>query len=151
MPPPYDTVISIGGQSLVDGVWRLLGPALEGLSNPLPLALPGFTNAAMRITRIIPVFPGMPPATGALDVLATVELTADALLNVNLAAGNFSITLGPQQLHVTNLTGTIGVPAQTGNLLNLVGTQTGTISLPAHAETLTNGDLTGTLNLPGNL
>ena len=41
MPPPYDAVISIGGQSLVDGVWHLFGPALEELSNPLPLALIG--------------------------------------------------------------------------------------------------------------
>lgn len=147
MPAPYDTVISIGGQSLVDGVWRLLGPALEGLSNPLPLALPGFSNAAMRIKRIIPVFPGRLRPTGALDVEVAVELTAEALLNVNVSAGNFTISLGPQDLHLTNLTGTIDLPAQTGTLLNLLGTQTGTLNLPASTPTLTNGDFTSALSL----
>jgi hypothetical protein len=165
MPPPYDTVISIGGQSLVDGVWRLLGPALEGLSNPLPLALPGFSNAAMRITRIIPVFPGAPPASGALDVLATVELNAEALLNVNVAAGNINISLGSQSLHLTNLTGTLGLPAQDIGLTNIAiggnftgplghadfGPGMGSLHLPVSTANLTNGDLTATLNLPGHL
>src|SRR5437868_4133976 len=108
MPPPYDAVISIGGQSLVDGVWHLFGPALEELSNPLPLALPGFSDASLRITHVIPVIHGT--VAGKLEVLATFEVTAEALLNVNLAAGGFSVTLGPQNLHLTNLTGTIGLP-----------------------------------------
>jgi hypothetical protein len=165
MPPPYDTVISIGGQSLVDGVWRLLGPALAGLSNPLPLTIPGFTNAEMRISRIIPVFPGTPPTSGALDVLATVELTAEALLNVSVSAGDITITLGPQDLHLTNLTGTIGLPDQNGDLTNIrisgtypapigtvnLGPGTGSVHLPANTATLTNGDLTGTINLPHDL
>ena len=165
MPPPFDTVISIGGQSLVDGVWRLLGPALEGLTNPLPLALPGFSNATMRITRIIPIFPGTPPPTGALNVIATIELTAEALLNVTAAGGGFNISLGPQELSLTSLTGTIGLPAQTGTLtdLNIAGTVpapigrvnlgpgAGALNLPASTARLTEGDLTGTLNLPGSL
>ncbi|HEX7176774.1 MAG TPA: hypothetical protein VF240_16030 [Pyrinomonadaceae bacterium] len=169
MPPPYDTVISIGGQSLVDGVWRLLGPALEGLSNPLPLALPGFSNASMRVTRLTPVFPGTPPPTGgaALEVLVNVELNAEALLNVNVATESISISLGPQQLNLTSLTGTIDLPTLTGNLTNLnisgntnpvgssttllndidLGPGTGTLNLPASTANLTNGNLTGTLNL----
>ena len=145
MPPPYDAVISIGGQSLVDGIWRLLGPALEGLTNPLPLALPGFSNATMRITRIIPVFPGTPPPAGALNVLATVELSAEALLNVNVSGGDVTITLGPQNLHLTNLTGTIGLPAQDGNLTNLsIG---GTYPAPIGRVDLGPG--TGSLHMPG--
>ncbi|MCA1816000.1 MAG: hypothetical protein LC746_06260 [Acidobacteria bacterium] len=163
MPPPYDTVISIGGQSLVDGVWHLFGPALEELSNPLPLPLPGFGDAAMRITHVVPVIPGTAP--GKLQVLATFEVTAEALLSVNLAAGGFSVTLGPQNLHLTNLTGTVGLPDQTGALTNILiggnypppighvdlGPGTGSLDLPASTATLTGGDLTGTLDLPGSL
>ncbi len=58
----YDSVISIGGQSLLDGVWHLFGPALGQLSNPLPLALPGFSNATMRITHLTPPSPAWRPA-----------------------------------------------------------------------------------------
>ena len=152
----YDTVISIGGQSLVDGVWRLLGPALEGLSNPLPISLPGFSNAAMRIKSLVPLFPGPQPPigappTGALAVLAFVEVTAEALLKLNIAGGNFSIALGNTDLHVTNLTGKIDLPKETGTLLNLVGMSTGSVDLPASTPNLTNGDFTATLNLPNDL
>ena len=144
MPPPYDTVVSIGGQSFVDGLWRLLGPALEGLTNPLPLALPGFTNATMRITQIVPVFPGSPPPAGALNLLATVELAAEALLNVNASAGDFTVTLGTQDLSLTNLTGTINLPEQRGNLTNIRLSGT----LPAPSGTLSLGPGTGDLTLP---
>jgi hypothetical protein len=80
VPAPYDSVISIGGQSFVDGVWRLLGPALEGLTNPLPVAIPGLTNARMRVTQMVPQFPGTLPPGGALQLRATAELTAEALV-----------------------------------------------------------------------
>ncbi len=54
-------------------------------------------------------------APGALGVLATVEMTAEAPLSVTLAGGGgINVTLGPQNLHVANLTGTIGLPAQSG-------------------------------------
>jgi hypothetical protein len=163
MPPPYDSVISIGGQSLVDGVWHLFGPALEELSNPLPLTLPGFSDASMRITHVIPLIPGT--VAGKLEVVAIFEVAAEALLNVNLAAGGFSVTLGPQNLHLTNLTGSIGLPDQTGALSNILiggnypapighvdlGPGTGALDLPAHTETLTGGDFTGTLDLPNSV
>ncbi|HEX9967655.1 MAG TPA: hypothetical protein VGB06_06895, partial [Solirubrobacterales bacterium] len=94
--PPFDTVTSIGGQSFTDGFWRLLGPALEGLTNPLPIAIPGFANAQLRVRELVPVFPGSPPASGALVVEAVVELTAEALLHVIVQSGTATIALGPQ-------------------------------------------------------
>jgi hypothetical protein len=164
MPPPFDTVISIGGQSFVDGIWRLLGPALEGLTNPLPLTVPGFTNASMRVTQLVPVFPGTALATGgALNVRATIELTAEALLQVTASAGEVAISLGPQALRLTDLAGTIGLPAQEGSLTDIripgslptgpvsLGPGTGTLRLPAATAALTGGNLTGTLTLPGEL
>lgn len=92
MAGPYDSVISIGGQSFVDGVWRIFGPALEGLTNPLPIALPGFTNAQLRITELVPLIPGSPPANG-LSVLALVEVVAEALLHVTTQSD--TVTIGP--------------------------------------------------------
>jgi hypothetical protein len=159
----YDTVVSIGGQSLVDGVWHLLGPAIEELSNPLPLALPGFSDAEMRITHIVPVIPGT--VSGALEVLALVEVTAEALLKVNLDAGNVTVSLGPQTLHLTNLAGTMGLPARTGTLSNIaisgvfppptglvnLGPGTGTLDVTAGPGNFTNGDFTGALEFPNDL
>ena len=78
MAGPYDSVVSIGGQSFMDGLWRLFGPALEGLTNPLPIALPGFANAELRIAQLIPIL--LP--TGPLEIIATVDVTAEALLDV---------------------------------------------------------------------
>ena len=72
-------MITIGGKSLVDGFWRLLAPALERLTNPLPLTLPGFTNSQVRITNIVPVYPGTLPGDG-LQIALTLEATAEALL-----------------------------------------------------------------------
>lgn len=148
MAGPYDTVVSIGGQSFVDGLWRMLGPALEGLTNPLPVSLPGFTNATMRVTQIVPVL----PASGALQVLAKVELGAEALLHVLTSTGSVNIALGEQ---VIALGGALALPQQVGSLTNILlgggginlGPGTGEVRLPPVTGTLT-GD--GTI-APGQL
>jgi hypothetical protein len=154
--PPFDTVCSIGGQSFVDGVWRLLGPALQGLTNPLPIAIPGFANAQMRVTQLVPLFPGSQPS-GGLTLRANVEVTAEALLHVLVESGSAAISVGPQSLTLANIAGPIAVPAQTGTLSNIaiggtVGTLaavlsggTGDVALPASTSTLSGGTGTGTL------
>jgi hypothetical protein len=153
MPPPYDAVLSIGGQSLVDGIWHLLGPALEGLSNPLPLTLPGFTNSTMRITRLTPILPGTPVPVGApmgpFKVLVAVELAAEALLYVNIpAGGSFSISL-------SGLAGTLGLPDQhvTLNDIAIGGLVpgSGSFELPARTASFTDGTLTGNGTLQNSL
>lgn len=156
--PPFDAVITIGGQSFVDGAWRLLAPALERLTNPLPLTLPGFTNSQVRVTNIVPVFPGTAGGTG-LQIALTMEVTAEALLQVVTETGGATIALGPQTLNLTSLTGGIDLPAQTGSLTNLVftgsavavGTGTGTLDLPATTGALSGVTGTGTVGLPPSI
>jgi hypothetical protein len=97
MAGPYDSVISLGGQSFVDGLWRVFGPALEGLTNPLPLAIPGFANAQLRITELIPDIPGPPQPGGGLNVTTMVEVMAEALLHVVTQSGAVTI-VGPPNL-----------------------------------------------------
>lgn len=163
MAGPYDCVVSIGGQSFADGVWRLLEPALEGLTNPLPIVIPGFANAQMRVTRLVPIIPGTPPSSGGLAVRASVELTAEALLHVLVESGTATIALGPQSLTLANLAGPIALPSQAGTLTNVaiggtVGTLasnltggTGNLSLPGGTATLAGGTGTGMLALPSSL
>jgi hypothetical protein len=159
MAGPYDCVVSIGGQSFVDGIWRLLGPALEGLTNPLPLALPGFTNATMRVTQIVPVFPSPPPNNFGLNILARIEVTAEALLHITNAAEGFRIALGAQDMSIAGLTGAIDLPEQNGALSNILvgggglnlGPGTGAVRLPPVTGSLSGGSATGTLALPDQL
>ncbi len=156
--PPFDAVITIGGQSFVDGVWRLLAPALERLTNPLPLTLPGFTNSQVRVTNIVPVFPGTVGGTG-LQIVLTMEVTAEALLQVVTETGGATIALGPQSFSLASLTGGIDLPAQTGSLTGLVftgsavalGTGTGTLALPATTGALSGVTGNGTLALPASI
>jgi hypothetical protein len=159
MAGPYDSVVTIGGQSFVDGIWRLLGPALEGITNPLPLALPGFANARMRVTQIVPVFPAPGPATGALNLFATVEVTAEALLHVTTSTKSVNIALGPQDLSLASLTGSVELPARNGTLTNILlsggalnlGPGTGDVQLPPSTAALSDGSAAGTLDFPGDL
>lgn len=159
MAGPYDSVVTIGGQSFVDGIWRILGPALQGITNPLPISIPGFTNAQLRITQLVPVFPGTPPASGGMNVLATVELVAEALLHVTTTTDSVNIGLGDQDLTLTSLTGSIDIPDQTGTLSDIVftgggpniGTGTGTVELPAVTGTLSGGSGSGTIDFPDDL
>lgn len=162
MAGPYDTVVSIGGQSFADALWRLLGPALEDLSQPLPLVIPGFTNTQMRITELTPVSQGL-ATYGGLGFRAKVHINADVLLHVLVESGTATIALGPQALALANLAGPIALPAQAGTLSNIAigGTigslpsnlagGTGTVALPAGTAALAGGTGTGTLGLPANL
>ncbi|THD37249.1 MAG: hypothetical protein E7773_04225 [Sphingomonas sp.] len=143
MAVPFDVVVTIGGQSFVDGLWRIFGPALERLQAPLPIALPGFANARMRITNLIPEFPGTVPTDG-LEIVATIELTAEALIHVLTRSDGVQIALGPQPVEL---------PAQTGSLTNIVfsgplniGTGAGALNLPPLSGTL---GLPATLDVPG--
>jgi hypothetical protein len=156
--PPFDAVITIGGQSFVDGVWRLLAPALERLTNPLPLTLPGFTNSQVRVTNIVPVFPGTIGGTG-LEIALTMEVTAEAILQVVTETGGATIALGPQTFNLSSLTGNLGLPAQTGSVTNLVftgsavalGTGAGTLTLPAATGALSGVTGNGTIALPPSI
>jgi hypothetical protein len=156
--PPFDAVTTIGGQSFVDGIWRLLAPALERLTNPLPLTLPGFTNSQVRVTNIVPVFPGTAGGTG-LQIALTMEVTAEALLQVVTETGGATIALGPQSFNLASLTGGIDLPAQTGSLTGLVftgsavalGTGTGTLALPATTGALSGVTGNGTVALPPSI
>lgn len=160
MAGPYDVVVTIDGQSFVDGFWRILGPALERLTNPLPLNIPGFANAQMRVTNLIPVYP-LPTAGSGLALAATIEVTAEVLLQVLHTTESINVALGPQAIDLTSITGDLNLPDETGTLSNLqfttltgtaLGLGTGALSLsPAGPATLSGVTGTGQLQLPANL
>ena len=160
MAAPYDVVVTIDGQSFVDGFWRILAPALERLSSPLPIAIPGFTNAQMRVTNLVPIFP-LPTAGNGLAIAATIELTGEALLHVIQSTDSVSVALGPQAINLSSITGSLTLPAETGNLTNLqfttvsgaaLGLGSGAINLAATGPgTLSGVTGAGQLQLPANL
>lgn len=160
MAGPYDVVVTLDGQSFVDGFWRILGPALERLTNPLPIALPGFANAQMRVTNLIPIFP-LPTTGNGLALAATIEVTGEALLRVLSTTDSINIALGPQAISLTSITGGMTLPGETGNLTNLqfagtgggaLGLGTGNLSLtPSGPAALSGVTGAGQLQLPGNL
>ncbi|HEY5885075.1 MAG TPA: hypothetical protein VIT88_10335 [Pyrinomonadaceae bacterium] len=132
MPPPYDTVVSIGGQSLLDGVWRMLQPALQSLNTARPVSLPGMNNSWVRIRNITPSLSTSPPGLRLTiyvevlgDILVTGSVKGDTL-NLALPKGNFSfpksalgeLNLPAQSLNITDLrlTGTPAITTATGNI-----------------------------------
>lgn len=157
--PPCDTVVSIGGQSLLDGVWRMLQPALQSLNSALPVSLPGMTNSWVRIRNITPSWSTSPPAGLRLtvfvevlgDILVTGSVKGDTL-NLALPKGNFTFPNSPsgklalptQNVNITNLSLT-GIPAittATGNITVTPSTNA-TKLLPITAGTLDLKDLKG--------
>lgn len=155
----FDTVVSIGGQSFTDGIWRLFGPALEGLANPIPIAIPGVANARMRVKQLVPVFPGLPTDSGALRLRADVELTGEALIQILVESRPVNLPLGALDLALTDLAGSITEPLQSGTLSNIrfpgaVGNLaggTGEVTLPGGPVSLADGTATGTLTPAGDL
>lgn len=134
-----DATISIGGRSLLDGVLRILGPALEPLQAPIPIALPGVTDALLRIKSIRGVQQNIPQTFIELDL--EVDLSGEVLfignLESNVLSFNGAITLnatpdaatirdpkrispivggaatgtvGPAGLNITSLTGSVEIP-----------------------------------------
>lgn len=149
---PFDTVISIGGQSLLDGVWRMLQPALQSLNNPLPVSLPGMNNSWVRIRNITPSWSTSAPAGLRLtvfvevlgDILVTGSVKGDTL-NLSLPRGNFTfpnsafgkLQLPTQNLNITDLklTGVPAITTATGNI-SVAPSTTATKQLPITDGTL---------------
>lgn len=126
---PYDSVVSIGGQSLLDGVWRILQPALQSLNNPLPVTLPGMTNAWVRVRAITPA---LSRSSASLTLQVDVEVLGDILLTASVKAGTVNLAL-PQ--------GTINIPKPTA---------AGDITLPTTPITVTLPAMDGPLSLAPN-
>jgi hypothetical protein len=160
---PFDAVVSIGGQSFLDGIWRLFGPALQGLASPIPIALPGFANAHMRIRQLVPVVPGGPSAAGGLTVRADIEITGEVLLHVLVESTTVRIAVGSPTFVLADLAGPVALPKQEGTLsdIELRGTigvavaaldrGTGKFTLPLSTASLSEGTGTGTLTLVDGL
>jgi hypothetical protein len=171
-----DSIISIGGQSFVDGLVRILGPALQPLRAPMPIALPGLSNSFLSVRNIQPLFPSTQLGTIELDL--EMDLTAEVLLVASVAAGTVNIALGNGTVTWPGTTGTVTEQARSGTLsvnqtpnagsatgliagvnttLSLALNQlAGTVSLPApaNAAPLSINQIVGTITLPagtGNL
>jgi hypothetical protein len=163
----FDTVISIGGQSLLDGVWRVLQPALQSLSNPLPVSIPGMTNAWVRIRKITPSLSNTEPPR--LVLVVDVESRGDVLLTATLRAGVLNLTLPnlnimrpldvpkfrlPQtDITLPSVSGSL--PLTAGGTLTLIPTNTpptppgtGSIRLPNDDVNITLPEIIGTIHLP---
>ncbi len=83
-----DAVISIGGQSFLDGLMRLLGPALQPLRAPMPVALPGVANGVLSMRDIRPVLPGRTP--GLIELQVELDLAGEVLLQLPAGAGDLT-------------------------------------------------------------
>jgi hypothetical protein len=154
-----DAVISIGSQSFLDGLLRILGPALDTIRGPVPIAIPGLTNSLLNIRDIVPVLPGS--SRGQIELRLQVELSGEVLLVASVAAGTVSLGLGTGDIRLDPATGTVDQPLRSGTLnINAVTGRvgptvlsldpaTGTLSLPAAAAAPLNlGAIVGTLTLP---
>jgi len=149
-----DAVISIGGQSFIDGIVRLLGPALQPLRTPMPVALPGLTNSTLSIRRFEPVLPGSRP--GEIELEVEFELAGEVLL---LASAPLDQVTG--EINLGAATGTVSQPARTGTLTTSQGSGTvgptalaldalsGTVQLAGEPDAALNlGAIAGTLRFP---
>lgn len=162
-PPRVDSVISIGSQSLLDGLVRLLGPALQPLRSPLPVAVPGLANAFVRIRSIEPVV--VPSRAGHVELRVQLELGGEALLVASVAAGTVNLALGSGTVALDPSTGhrveqpardgTVALPALTGTVGGVgggtvsIGPASAPVTLPeAPAALLTLGAIVGTVDLP---
>ena len=145
-----DAVISIGGQSFVDGLVRILGPALQPLRAPMPLALPGLSNSFLSVRNIQPVFPSAQAGTIELDL--QIDLTAEVLLVASVRAGTVNITLGNGTVTWPGTSGTVTEQERAGTLaINQnpnAGTETGTIAGVNTVLTMALNQLSGSVRLP---
>jgi hypothetical protein len=145
-----DAVISIGGQSFVDGLVRILGPALQPLRAPMPLALPGLSNSFLSVRNIKPVFPSAQAGTIELDL--QIDLTAEVLLVASVAAGTVNITLGNGTVTWPGTSGTVTEQMRAGTLVinqnSNAGTETGTIAGVNTVLTMALNQLSGSVSLP---
>lgn len=127
-----DAVISIGGQSFLDGVIRLLGPALQALRAPMPVAFPGLTNGLLTIRNIVPVLPGGTPSQ--IELRVDFEISGEALLVASVAAGTVNLNLGNANINFPRQAGTVGQPLRGGQVRTPAQSVTATgvsLTLPA--------------------
>jgi hypothetical protein len=147
----FDAAISIGGRSLLDGVMRLLQPALRVLDSALPLDVAGMPGTLLSIRSVTPSLLET-PADADPSLGLRLEIVADALGSVpivaQVSAGTLDLGLG---------TGTVTLPA-TGLPITIPAATGGSLGLPALSGALTPGTITdqtlaidpmtGTLTLP---
>lgn len=155
----FDSVVCIGWQSLLDGLWRTFGPTLRALRAPLPVAIPGFSDAIVRIRDLrldpAPPKPGRPWFRLALKV----DLSANVLLVTNVAAEPLPLKPTEAGLDLPKASGILSFPAAPGSVswpafnvtVPLAG-GSGQVTIPTNDGDLTLPDadfegLTGTIDL----
>ena len=122
---------------------RLLGPALQPLRTPMPIALPGLTNGTLSIRRFEPVLPDL--RAGEIELEVEFELAGEVLLLASAAVGDVTLTPGTGDINLGAATGTVAQPVRNGTLATSPGS--GTVG-PATALTL--DALSGTVQLPAH-
>ena len=122
-----DAVISIGGQSFVDGLVRILGPELQALRQPIPIALPELENALLTIRSIRSRLPGLPSGSGNITFDLEIDLTAEVPLVAN----------------VGNLTGVVAAPLPSIVPVAMNFTEGAPITAQVSLSPLINGSAVG--------
>lgn len=135
-----DAVISIGGQSFLDGILRILGPAMEPLNAPIPVALPGVSNGLLAIRTMRSVRPS--GQQGRLELELELDLKGEVLFVASVASPALALS-GDIALNATPGAATIREPQRDATLQNV----TGNGSL-ANGVTLTITSLTGNVRIP---
>src|SRR5207248_9632955 len=134
--------------SFVDGLVRILGPGLQALRAPMPVALPGLSNAVLSIRSIKSVIPSAQSGTIELDL--EIDLTAEVLLVASVAADTVNLTLGNGTVTLPASSGSLAEPLRSGALATNpgTGTETGTIAGVATTLNLALNSLSGSVTLP---
>lgn len=123
----FDSAISIGGRSFVDGFWRMLGPSLSALRVPLPTIIPGVANGLLRVQSITPTITAeknrpkvprprnQPEAPLWLKANLQIDVTGEVQLATEIVAGalQFSPALPPvvSSVDLSNVGATLDVQA----------------------------------------
>jgi hypothetical protein len=143
----FDAVLSIGSQSLLDAILRLVGPQLDALRTPLPIAIPGLSGGLLSIRKIEPVLvrtSGVPSgAPTRLDLRLSFEVAGHVLPTLLVPAGSLSVPLPAGTVAVPDMSGVLAWPKQVADVAldPIVGSVGGAIpapvTLPQNAGTVT--------------
>jgi hypothetical protein len=160
MAHDFDSVVSIGGRSLADGILRLFSPGLRAVPTQLPIAIRGLTDGSILVRSVTPLpldREGLPVKVK-FDAIGHVTLSGiGSLREVSLPLGAMSFDLPIAPLIQAIRIPAESIPVDIHLTLNpqtgaLVGDVSQHLSVPVSARGLDvvpdASHLTARLNLP---
>lgn len=149
----FDACLSVGGQSLLDAVGHLLQPALRAVPDPVPMQLPGATNASLRVRSLEFGYGPAGPAASNIALITAVDARAEVLLPLITSAFSVGVPLGDVMVGVPASTGDLAVPAADASITGIPGAVANpVVHIPAVDHgTLTVPERAIDVHLPANL